>query len=1081
MVFPQTILPLKVELYLGSWTDVTSYVRRANGLNITRGRQNEAQQAERTQLTFTLENTDGRFSERNPTGPYYGLLSRNTPCRVSVTRDTKVLEMSGGSTDLVACPDAAALDITGDIDIRVDAHLHDWWTPTHLACKWRSVSGDHRSWALVAEDGYLRLWWSTGGTSATRTSVRSTATLPVTTGRLAVRVTLDVNNGASGNTATFYTSDSVSGTWTQLGSAVVTSGTTSIHSGTAAVEAGGYTEAGFTSLDTADLYGYTSVYGWMYAVQVRSGIAGTVVANPDFTIQDVADSSFPDTASSPNTWSVNSGANITDRWWRYHGEVSSWPQTWDITGRDVTVAVTASGPLRRLSQGPSPLRSVIHRSVIASEPLAYWPCEDQASATTIASALTNGYPMTFVGAPTMASYEGFPGSANILVCNDARFVGRIQSDAAQTALQLQFLIYIPEDGLADDYQDLISLVTTTFRFELEYDSPGSGGRFLLQGHPVGGSAPTTNAIANVNGTNMCVTITAAQDGADVDYSLSVYTLETGTSVTESTTETSGTLGQALHVTIGSGATSLTLDGVAIGHIAVRTSAADSASIASLLQGYSGEPAGTRFARLCTEAGITYRAIGELAATELMGPQRPVTLVELLKECAVTDLGMLFEPLDCLGLGFRTRRSIENQTPALLINYADHELASPPQPTPDDAGARNDYTVQRIGGSSSRQELTAGRMSTADPPDGVGRYPVQEAVSLASDAQVADQASIRLMFGTIDEERYPSVQVSRTTPAVVANSTLNNSLLAVNVGHKLAIDDMPSLQVAPGQVGQIIQGWVERLSSKEHSFVFNTTPATPWTFGLIEDDELGRFDTAGSELASSATSTATTLSVATTADPIWTYSAEEVPFDVTIGGEVITVDFVGQVLNSNPTFETNTTGWTATSAILTRSSTVAKKGSWSGLLTSTAGASPRVEASLVAATAGTVYRAVGWLYAPSTLPSQASINVNWFNAGSTYLSTSSNDKTLTAGVWTVYDTTFTAPANTAFASIVFSLVGTPGAGQLVFGDEIRLVPLTTYNASPQTFTVTRSVNGVVKAHSSGADVRLTHPLILSLGG
>jgi hypothetical protein len=32
---------------------------------------------------------------------------------------------------------------------------------------------------------------------------------------------------------------------------------------------------------------------------------------------------------------------------------------------------------------------------------------------------------------------------------------------------------------------------------------------------------------------------------------------------------------------------------------------------------------------------------------------------------------------------------------------------------------------------------------------------------------------------------------------------------------------------------------------------------------------------------------------------------------------------------------------------------------------------------------------------------------------------------------------------------------------------------------QTFTVTRSVNGVVKSHSAAADVRLLQPMIVSL--
>jgi hypothetical protein len=34
-------------------------------------------------------------------------------------------------------------------------------------------------------------------------------------------------------------------------------------------------------------------------------------------------------------------------------------------------------------------------------------------------------------------------------------------------------------------------------------------------------------------------------------------------------------------------------------------------------------------------------------------------------------------------------------------------------------------------------------------------------------------------------------------------------------------------------------------------------------------------------------------------------------------------------------------------------------------------------------------------------------------------------------------------------------------------------------NPQKFTVTRSINGVVKAHSAGEDVRLANPTYLAL--
>ncbi|MFF4346815.1 hypothetical protein [Streptomyces sp. NPDC001530] len=143
------------------------------------------------------------------------------------------------------------------------------------------------------------------------------------------------------------------------------------------------------------------------------------------------------------------------------------------------------------------------------------------------------------------------------------------------------------------------------------------------------------------------------------------------------------------------------------------------------------------------------------------------------------------------------------------------------------------------------------------------------------------------------------------------------------------------------------------------------------------------------------------------------------------------------LNSNPTFEVDTAGWTATSATLTRSNAQAKYGTWSGLLTSTAAAAPRGETSQVAVTTGAMYRASGWLFAPAAIPTGAGVNINWFDAAHAYLSTSSNSTVPATGAWLFYDQTFTAPANAAYATLVYSMGGTPGAGVLLYGDDLRL--------------------------------------------
>ncbi|MDQ0758690.1 hypothetical protein [Streptomyces canus] len=153
-------------------------------------------------------------------------------------------------------------------------------------------------------------------------------------------------------------------------------------------------------------------------------------------------------------------------------------------------------------------------------------------------------------------------------------------------------------------------------------------------------------------------------------------------------------------------------------------------------------------------------------------------------------------------------------------------------------------------------------------------------------------------------------------------------------------------------------------------------------------------------------------------------------------------FIGAVasqptLNTNPTFETDTSQWTAVNATLTRSNAQSKYGGWSGLLTSTAGSTPRAEHARAAVTPGQGIRASGWLYSPATVGTSLGLNVNWYDASLAYLSTSSNSSTPASGVWTFMDATFTAPANAVWGGLLYAINGTPGAGVLLYGDDIRL--------------------------------------------
>ena len=68
-----------------TWTDVSSYVELAQGIDITFGRQDERSVADANQLTLTLDNSDGRFTAFRSASPYYPNVKVGRPIRVRVT------------------------------------------------------------------------------------------------------------------------------------------------------------------------------------------------------------------------------------------------------------------------------------------------------------------------------------------------------------------------------------------------------------------------------------------------------------------------------------------------------------------------------------------------------------------------------------------------------------------------------------------------------------------------------------------------------------------------------------------------------------------------------------------------------------------------------------------------------------------------------------------------------------------------------------------------------------------------------------------------------------------------------------
>ncbi|MDX2623859.1 hypothetical protein PV356_30850 [Streptomyces sp. WI03-5b] len=872
----------RTEIQVGTtWTVISGDVREKDAVVIERGAKNESTKPGPSKLTLTLNNRHGRYSPRNPRSPYYGLIGRNTPVRFSVRGPESYLQLDGTTAAYARTPDVSALDITGDLDIRAEATT-DWYATSvqTLIGKWVSATAQ-RSYLLRLEAGLLTLNWSPNGAAF----LFAQQVLPAMPRRAAVRATLDVDNGASGWTATFYWAETMAGPWVQIGLPVTVAGVTNVYAGTAPLE-----------VAPVQGTGWAPVRGRVHRAEVRAGIAGTVVASPDMRALAEGTTSWADSAG--RTWTVSAGAKVSDREYRFTGEITSWPVRWDTSGSDVWVSIVASGVTRRLGQGQKALQSTLRRRVPSDPDLvAYWPMEDGDGATAAYSPLPGVQPLALDGWD-MAADDSLGGAAALpKTKNPASFRGRVpRSTSAGWQVECAFFLPALPAAQAEFLRvqvagsvmttAVVSASTAGVRIEA-LDGTGDSLAFV--------TFTNAGALADLWGKwNRLAVYTAASAGITYLY-VSWRDIAANSRWTARTAFT-GAQGAVVGV---SGTYDAATTGLVLGHLAVfdipatstATTAAPGSSIFSGADdGFTGESAVNRMFRLATEEAdqLALTTIdGNLTIlSEAMGPQRPGTLLSLIEEAAATDGGILYETRDALALVYRDRTTLYNQRVALALDYtAPGEVPPPLEPDEDDQLLRNDVTVTRRGGSAGRAVRESGPLSVQPPPAGVGTYDEAVTLSLYSDAQPQPIAEWRVHLGTWDEARYPTITVwLHAAPHLVSQ------VLAMDIGDRLQISNPPPW-LPPGVIDQHMRGYTERIGAVEWSLAMNCAPAGPWTVGVLEDRVLGRADTDGSQLAAGVDASATSWSVAVTAGPLWLTTATrpaEFPLDVTCGGEQVRV-------------------------------------------------------------------------------------------------------------------------------------------------------------------------------------------------
>jgi len=1147
--FPNGALPVGMEIAFGAdiygnqslwdWTNVTppdaqSYFM-SQEVTTTRGRQDESSDVSPTAADIELDNPWGDFTPDNPMSIYWPNVDLGTPARwwINAGLPRLYLKPVYGSNALVES--ISSLDITEDLDVRMDLHLKS----THPA-GWNAVlvgrarNGGPYSWRLeVQADRQVELFWSDNGVTG-QTITSDLEVLP-SSARATLRVTLDVDNGAGGHTARFYVGyEGVNGTFTQIGPDVIGSGTTSINNAAADLIIGSPPEiAGLFALDAN-----------VYHLQVRDGIGGTPIVDADFTQQVSGVPAFVDDTGL--AWTINGDSELSNRWFRMVGTIDSWSPFWpwgDLSaqqdgGLDEGQARTAlelAGLLRRLGQGAAPLQSPLRRALqVDSDLMAYWPMEDEDGSTQFASAIPGGTPMTVGGVVDYAADDTLPGSKPLPVMTGTSFFTGAVVGAFSGHWRISFYLYVPSTT-PNQVFFLRASGNGTVRTWLIDTSAGNVG---VSGLNASGTSITSAAAVGVQFFDRWVNVqlVAVQAGSNIDWDLVWYPVQYPASGGFTFGNTvAGVVGDITNVAMNADADA---DGISMGHISVLDSGGASFP-SNAAMGWVGDTAAQRMIRLTTEEGIQFRLVGDPNLTAQMGVQQVATLLELLDDAKDADGGILYEQQDAVGLIYRTRSSMYNQPPNMTLDALQNQLQNPFRPVRDDLRVRNVVQVNRIDGSSLQVQDDAS-------VDEYGIYDTSVDLNLFSDTQLPDAAGWLLHQGTWPGMRYPQL----TTNLGVAPEVIDE-WLTCDQGARIDVENLPP-QHPNTDVEVILEGYSEPIDPFNWKPTVNASPAGVWDVGVlfgdwVPDDYLLRLDTDGSILTEPIDDNDTTLFVTVTNGPAWVDDNAETPFDIIIGGERLTVTDIdppvgdeefsgaGDAEDTTPTasfvapsvdapasgdllicawcsyedlgtytlpggmfiaaltdgtytsFEDATEVLGSSGATGTRTATFSSSDTWSAMSIVAHGASgtpsvdeflsgvdtdaggnaqPVVLTTILPVAEGDWLLALhGWDWDPGDNmgPPTGGGGGDWIDIADSILA---NGSTSRVRAWAKQVT------STGTKSVTFGTVGG------INDNHARLYAISGVTGVTQEFTVVRSVNGVVRSHAAGSDVRLWYMPVLA---
>lgn len=913
---------IKVRLYLnGAWRDVSSHVRYESGVTYRRGRMSEDATTPPSECTLVLDNGpskgNGAYTVQNPLSPWYGYLQEFTPAELKLlnvvdTATTNAVS-SWGSTDAHA---KGAWDVLA-------------WTNTGgVASDYNKTGGKATHLISVANSNRFS---HLAGFSQRDLDMAITMSLSIT----------DVTGGVIGSD--FLLRAQSLGEYYAMRVLIQTDESVTID----IVDAFG------TSLTSGPLTVPGLTHTSSQALRMRMQCEG----------QTVRAKIWPSTGVEPFTWHktfIDEGFDATTENLRdaagfvgirsivgagntnvpvtisfddleistmiAAGEVSSWPQARDTTGRDQTVRIVIGGPKRRLITAKTIARSALYNQFMVNAlggylptPVAYFPLEDGAQTATdkILEAMRGYSSMKFlpsnlsaeVSKVTWANEHSRPGAkqAPSLTGGGHLIVDLSpvpQRDWWGATWQVKFNYSDGHISILGAMSNPDTPIYMTFDIAPETTQ--------LEMRIDGGGLTVPSALVYDFGTKEDVEqwhtmqLEVLQNGADVQFFLSIDGAFADGYTQAGYTMTSLQTVQLSSMTDASGDTSFS-------HLVVYGADIANLSIADVhlaARGNPGELPVFRVRRIAGEYGHTAQWIGEggifgtpsgaspaVGDGRPMGAQRVVNVTDLLNDCEKVDGGILYEQRSVAAFQFRTLRSMYCKSSWLTLSQSSGHLSSPLPAVPDDKLLTNRYTATRADGGEYVITVDSGPTSTLPPDEGgIGLMERGDTFNLESETHLPDVANWQVARGQVRQERYPSIKVELHRPDVYNEAGLIALLRDLDVGDQITLADLDSSYIYEDRDVSVI-GISGVLDQIRHDMTLVSMPAEllrVWTLGstTATASEFARLDSDYTTIDEDLTTTETDVTIEVeTGRAFWVNSVshpDNFPFNVICGGEVMTV-------------------------------------------------------------------------------------------------------------------------------------------------------------------------------------------------